>query len=215
MLKEYPSVHTFSIQSAFKYDYEVNEVKDAINAINQSDTFPAQKIDKEKVLELIDRYAKAYETNVLMHAALINRVSKYVPSRRLRKLHIGLFGYNRRLKGESLPRAITFTSTLYSLGCPPELFGLEALNEQDLAFVRDSIINFDEDILESLRYFNPSSPCVSQELAQWIKKYFPHYSTDERHLKVTNYIIEKVEQHQHHDLDALILQAASFRRFLG
>jgi len=101
------------------------------------------------------------------------------------------------------------------LGCPPELFGLESLSEKDLAFIRESIINFDEDILESLRYFNPASPCVSQELAQWINHHYPNHPTDERHLKVTNYIIEKVEQHQHHDLEALILQAASFRRFLG
>ena len=215
VLKEYPSVHTFSIQSAFKYDYDVNEVKDAIKTINQSKTTYAQKLDKKRVLTFIDHYAKAYETCVLTHAALINRVSKYVPSRRLRKLHIGLFGYNRRLKGESLPRVITFTATLYSLGCPPELFGLESLSEHDLAFVRESIINFDEDILESLRYFNQASPCVSPELAQWISKHYPNHPKDERHLKVTNYIIEKVEQHQHHDLEALILQAASFRRFLG
>lgn len=215
VIKEYPSVHTFSIQSAFKYDYDVNEVKDAIQTIHQSHTYPAQKLDRKKALDLIEHYSKAYETCVLTHAALINRVAKYIPARRLRKLHIGLFGYNRNLKGESLPRAITFTATLYSLGCPPELFGLESLNDNDLLFVRESVINFEEDVLEALRYFNPVSPCVSQELARWIKQHFPNHPTDERHLKVTNYIIEKVKHHQHHDLETLILQAASFRRFLG
>jgi phosphoenolpyruvate carboxylase len=215
VLAEYPSVHTFTIQSAFKYDYDVNEVKDAIKTLHQSQTKAPHHLDKDKVLELIDRYGSAYESHVLAHAPLINRVSKYVPSRRLRKLHIGLFGYSRRVQGESLPRVITFTATLYSLGCPPELFGLESLTEADLTFIRKHIINFDEDILTALCYYNPASPCVSNELKTFISKHFSHHETDANHLKVTNYIIDKVNAHQHHDLEALIIQAASFRRFLG
>ncbi len=215
VIKEYPSVHTFTIQSAFKYDNDVNEVKAAIDTIHASATSAPQKIDAQIALELIERYGKAHETHVLANATLINRLAKYVPSRRLRKLHIGLFGYSRRLKGESLPRVITFTAALYSLGCPPELFGLESLNEADLTFIRKHIVNFDDDILVALKYYNPSSPCVSDSLKAFILKHFPDYESDANHLKVSNFIIEKVSSYQHHDLEALIIQAASFRRFLG
>lgn len=215
VLNEYPSVHTFTLQSAFKYDHDVNEVKQAIQEINQSQTHAPHVLDEAEALTFIERYAKAYETHVLTHAPLINRVAKYVPNRRLRKLHIGLFGYSRQLKGESLPRVITFTATLYSLGCPPELFGLESLSKADLEYVRKHILNFDEDILEALKYFNPSSPCVSEALKTWINTYFPHHETHPSHLKVTDYIIERVNKHQHHDLEALIIQAASYRQFLG
>jgi phosphoenolpyruvate carboxylase len=155
VIKEYPSVHTFTIQSAFKYDNDVNDVKAAIETIHASTTSAVEKIDAQIALELIERYSQAHESHVLANATLINRLAKYVPSRRLRKLHIGLFGYSRRLKGESLPRVITFTAALYSLGCPPELFGLESLTEADLIFVRKHIVNFDDDILAALKYYNP------------------------------------------------------------
>jgi len=38
-----------------------------------------------------------------------------------------LFGYSRNIKGVNLPRAITFASTFYSLGIPPEFIGCRAL----------------------------------------------------------------------------------------
>jgi phosphoenolpyruvate carboxylase len=215
VLQEYPSVHTFTIQSAFKYDHDVNDVISAIDTINQAKSHPAQAIDRDSALDLIHRYSHAHENHVLANASLINRLAKYVPSRRLRKLHIGLFGYSRRLKGESLPRVITFTAALYSLGCPPELFGLECLSDQDLRFVREHIHNFDEDILTALKYYNPASPCVNEELKAFISKHFTDHKTDAHHLKVSNFIIEKVNAYQHHDLEALIVQAASFRKFLG
>ena len=215
VLTEYPSVHTFTIQSAFKYDHEVNEVKAAIDIIHSSETKSPLKINSDIALELIERYGRAYESHVLANVPLINRLAKYVPSRRLRKLHIGLFGYSRRLKGESLPRVITFTAALYSLGCPPELFGLECLTDEDLKFIRKHIHNFDDDIMTALTYYNPSSPCVSEKLKTFIQENYPDYKSDANHLKVTNFIIEKVQSYQHHDLEALIVQAASFRHFLG
>lgn len=215
VLIEYPSVHTFSIQSAFKYDYDFNEVKTAIDTINNSKTSTPLRVDKKQALDLIERYSQTHQTHVLANTSLINRLAKYVPSRRLRKLHIGLFGYSRQLKGESLPRAITFTAALYSLGCPPELFGLECLSTQDLIFLRQHIHNFDEDILTALKYYNPASPCASEALKSFLQQHFSNHESDTNHLKVTSFIIDKVNSFQHHDLESLIIQAASYRHFLG
>ncbi len=47
----------------------------------------------------------------------------------MRKPHLGLFGYSRRISKSQLPRAIPFTCALYTLGFPPEFLDLEILNE--------------------------------------------------------------------------------------
>ena len=38
-------------------------------------------------------------------APLVNKMAKFIPKRRDRKLHTGLFGYARSLDGVTLPRA--------------------------------------------------------------------------------------------------------------
>ena len=68
-----------------------------------------------------------------------------------------LFGYGRSLDGVggvTLPRAIGFTASLYSIGVPPELLGLAALTDVDLAFVREVYPSLDEDISAALRFTN-------------------------------------------------------------
>ena len=61
----------------------------------------------------------AYQSRIEELAPLINSVAQYVPRRRARKLHIGLFGYSRNVKGKAMPRAIPFAAAFYSLGIPP------------------------------------------------------------------------------------------------
>lgn len=212
---EYPSVYTFTIQSAFKYDYEPDQVRNAIDELEARQVLPAQPIDESYALDLIERYGEAYSTHAINNADIINRVAKSIPSRRKRKLHTGLFGYARNMGGVSLPRAITFTAVLYSLGCPPELFGLESLTTDDLNFLKKNYINFEADILDALKFYNPKSPCVTPSLANAIDRLFCGYSVDRPHLKITSLIIESLARNQSNDLTELVLQAAQRRHFLG
>ncbi|WP_243670001.1 phosphoenolpyruvate carboxylase [Methanoculleus chikugoensis] len=83
-----------------------------------------------------------------------------MPERRKRKLHIGLFGYARSTGGITLPRAIKFTAALYSIGLPPEVLGLDALDDADIGFLRDTYINFDEDLRAAARFLNTETGFV-------------------------------------------------------
>lgn len=124
-LEQYAGVATYSIQSAFRYDYELKDVRKALAAIH--DQAPRKKVvsvppdDVRVIVELSKTFTAMWKSAIESIAPLINQVAAYVPQRRERLQHIGLFGYSRGIGKVRLPRAIGFTAALYSIGVPPEL----------------------------------------------------------------------------------------------
>lgn len=132
-LQEYRGLSTVTIQSAFRYDYTTEQVKEGIQTLNQrlpngTPDFIGEEEEKA-LLGILGKCRKQYELQIEALAPFINAVAAYVPARRTRKLHIGLFGYSRCVAGTCLPRAISFASALYSAGIPPEFIGMKALNQ--------------------------------------------------------------------------------------
>ena len=214
VVEEYPSTHTFTIQSAFKYDNPPEEIIESIRILQERKTGLPHYIDEEKCLEIIRKYSKEYKRQVAELAPVINEIAGYIPSRRKRKLHIGLFGYSRDVEGISLPRAITFTAALYSVGLPPEILALNALNKDDLEFVREVYVHFDDDLRDSLKYFNPDTRFLPKALKAKVKDILD-FETDEEHKEITNYIATSVKENKTKDLGEYVLKAASLRKFLG
>ena len=212
---EYPSTQTFSIQSAFKYDNPPKKVIAAIDKLKRRQRELPQKIDVKRATKLIERYAKAYQAQVVKLIPVVNQVAKYVPGRRKRKLHVGLFGYSRDVQGESLPRAIKFTAALYSLGMPPELFALNALKNDDLKFLKDAYINFEGDMRAALRFFNPRTCYLPTGLKKKIKSLKIDYEISKEHKDITDDIIASLKENRTEYLQEYILRAADLRRFLG
>lgn len=132
-LQEYKGLSTVTIQSAFRYDYPTEQVKECIQTLNQRlpngepETIDQQ--EEEILLAILGKCRLQYEREIEVIAPFINSVAAYVPQRRARKLHIGLFGYSRCVAGVCLPRAISFASALYSCGLPPEFIGMRALTK--------------------------------------------------------------------------------------
>lgn len=124
---EYAGVRTTTIQSAFRYDYPKEDVITAISKIEK--IFPTTETriidaNEEKIIiETIPLFEQAYRITIEKIAKTINDVSLMLPKRRERVQHIGLFGYSRGVGKVKLPRAITFTGSLYSIGIPPEIIG--------------------------------------------------------------------------------------------
>lgn len=213
LVKEYPSAHTFTIQSSFKYDHPTPEVIAGIEKLKSSRRSKPPEIEEEKFLELINRYSKEYEKQILSLAPFINKVAKHVPARRKRKLHIGLFGYSRDVGGVSLPRAISFTCALYSLGIPPEILGLNALNEADFSFLNEYYFNFEKDLKDALQYLNYDSPLIPEPLK--CKLALIDYEIDTEHEIITKQLMDFLKHDQTERIPELILRAASLRKFLG
>jgi phosphoenolpyruvate carboxylase len=220
VLQEYPSVQTFTVQSAFKYDNPVEEVIEAIEKIKKHRVGQTMKVVEKRALDIIKRYTGEYQAIIKEMAPLINEVAKYVPSRRERKLHIGLFGYAREMKGISLPRAIQFTAALYSIGLPPEIFGLGSLKDEDVDFIKEVYIYFEEDLQDALHYLNENSlkllpPKIRNNIKSFLKRHGFAIDPDPEYKKLTDNIRDLIESRSQQNIQEMVINAAHRRRFLG
>lgn len=212
---EYPSVKTFTVQSAFKYDHAPTKVMNAIRYLRDRGVRPAQEMDEESCHSVTARYSAEYQRQVQALAPVINSVARFVPARRKRKLHVGLFGYSRDLGGTQLPRAISFTASLYSLGVPPELLGLSALTPADLPHVRSMYRHFDADLEDALRFADLESPFMPSEVRSAIENLGLASSVDGEHREIVRQISQLTLDEQNDNVADLVVRAASLRHFLG
>lgn len=214
--KEYPSIQTFTLQSAFKYDYPLDEVRDAVKFLNtEYQPSRAALIDDESALALAEPYTQVYKQQVMALAPMVNRMSKHIPKRRDRKLHTGLFGYARSLDGVTLPRAISFTAAMYSLGIPPELLGLTAFTPATYSRAREVYFFFEEDLKDALRGLNPDSPYVPEGLLAKLDELGIRYEVDPEQKAQTDAILKAISDGKTDRIQELVLMAAQARRFLG
>lgn len=212
---EYPSVVTFTIQSAFKFDHPIEQVRAACEHLRSRTIGEARQVDAERAIALIDRYSEVYRDRIVDLAPEINRMAKSVPSRRARKLHIGLFGYAREMGGVTLPRAISFTCALYSLGLPPELIAFEALTDDDLTFVREAYPSFQAKISEALTYVDFDGPLMTDTLRAALNRAGFDYEPNTEHLDIVRRLRDASSRGDVGQIADLVLRAARVRRFLG
>lgn len=162
-LQQYAGVATYSIQSGFRYDYEIKDVRKALKLIHEQ--APKMKVmhvspnDAKHIAELAELFTNLWRPAIESIAPLINQVAALVPQRRERLQHIGLFGYSRGVGKVRLPRAIGFTAALYSVGVPPELIttgrGLRLAHKRGLGDVIEKYYPaLRDDIQHAGKYLN-------------------------------------------------------------
>ena len=216
VMEEYPDVQTFTVQSAFKYDHPVASVLSAINKLAATGVTRGYDIDEGKCLEIIDKVSLEYRSAVEHLAPLINRVAAYVPRRRMRKLHVGLFGYARSIGSTSLPRVISFCAACYSIGLPPEILGLKSLSGDDLACLKDMHVNFPEDMRTAMSYFNEEVLTIlPEEVKESLRLDWGPCQANQEHRAVTSRIIRALRSQGCGDVQRMLVEAAHIRKFLG
>ena len=217
-IQGYPSVHTYTLQSAFKYDYDMKDVSNAVDFLNNSKPGKPVEVDEKKCISIIEKLIPSYQKQVKLLEPLIKEMAQYVPSRRKRKLHIGLFGYSRNVSGVQLPRAITVCASLYSYGLPPEILGLDSLTSNEIDYIRDIYSNFDADLKDSLKYLNEENlKTLPKEISGFIKEAsrIVDYEEDASHKKITSIIIDNLKKKDYKLLSENIVRAGFIRGFLG
>lgn len=216
ILEEYPDIQTFTIQSAFKYDHPVPSVISAINKLKASQMMRGYDIDEGKCIEIIDKVAIEYKRIIEHLAPIINYVAGFVPRRRMRKLHVGLFGYARSIGKVALPRVISFCAACYSIGLPPEILGLNVLTPADIACMKDMHVNFMFDMKTAMSYFNEDVLTIlPDEVKSSLKLDWGDYKINPEHKAITSRIVKAVRDKDSSNLQGMLVEAAHIRKFLG
>jgi phosphoenolpyruvate carboxylase len=220
-LKGYPSVQTFTVQSAFKFDYPEELVKSAVATIKKAERkAPILVEDESHLMPIIDKISKKFVSQVERLSPLINHVAAFVPARRKRRLHVGLFGYQRAVKGKRLPRAIGFCASFYSIGLPPELLGLATLNAHDIKIIIEHYPNFIHDLRASLMYFDWQSlsllpPKIADDIQKTVRLLKIDPEPNLIHQALVRALHKLLEREDHSAISEIISQAARERKFLG
>jgi phosphoenolpyruvate carboxylase len=215
---EYPSVQTFTIQSSFKYDHPERVVRESIESLNNTKRGKPLFIDERGAFGMIGKVMGEYQKEVEALAFLVNKICKYVPKKRARKLHIGLFGYARSVKGITLPRAIDFCASLYSLGIPPELLGLSALSERDFDALRDIYVHVEEDLEDAFCFANKNNfKYLSKDMRRRLEKALKLVDSErnKEYEEITERIAKDLRKGNYVNMSENIQKAAIMRSFLG
>jgi len=237
VIEEYGGIRTITIQSAFKYDYPTTEAKKAIKFIQKTlpKLSPRHLPDDEikNIKSINEIFSGHYKKTIEPLAPLINKLSKYIPARRERMLHIGLFGYSRGMGKIKLPRAITFTSVFYSLGVPPEFIGTgrgleEAKKNGSLPLIKKLYLNLERDLIHAGKYLNKENLTLLAKKNPFFKqivedvkkteeilgiKFGPQKDKHLLHRNLTSNIYYKMKMKGDPSPD--IVEAAKIRKSLG
>lgn len=150
----YAGVKTFTIQSALRYDHGAEKTKAVVNSLKSNGGKQGERNfapeDIEFMKECIGIFTKYYMDTFVKTINTVGVLSKYIPKNRDRlasaktgleyireianmqdiadlvedqKLKKELLMINTNVKC-SVPRAISFTSAMYTIGLPPEFVGV-------------------------------------------------------------------------------------------
>jgi len=236
-IQEYSGIRTITIQSGFRYDYPLPDVKKAIRYIEETLpklTFtPLTEKEIKDIHWVNETFGKYYKSTVEKAAKIINQVAAQIPGRRERMLHIGLFGYSRGIGKVSLPRAIKFTGSLYSIGVPPEFIGMgrglrDAVKEGKIKTIEKHYMNLRADFIHAGKYLNKENlnelartyP-VFREVKQDVQEVENYLGVELGPLKTKHYIYRNLvssiylRHKEKQDFSSEMEEAAALRRSLG
>ncbi len=236
-LEHYKGVKTISIQSAFRYDYPMKDVKNALNYIQNTlaDSQSVQIPDNEfhELYELCKIFSDYYRNTIELVAPRINAMAKFIPSRRERVQHIGLFGYGREVGKVNLPRAIKFTAACYSMGFPPEFVGtgralkkIKSLGKLDL--LKKHFPSLGHELRHAGKYLNRKNLQDWAKRESWAEDLLEDillsenilgidFGPNKNHHYLHEILTSKIKLKQEMDIDLKedILEAALLRKSLG
>lgn len=234
--KEFAGLRTITLQSAFRYDYPLEKVKEAVDYLNRNLAKGEVELlsapDQKTLNKIAENSSNIYKKAIKQIAPGMSDFFEAVPKRRERRQHIGLLAYKRSSGGQVLPRAITFTCGFYSIGVPPEFIAsgrtLASLSEQELDLIKNFSPNLISDFIRAGRFLNKdilnklasSDPGWAgikediEKLSHILKiEFAPQTAEQKEHISLSTKIFAARKDQD--KLQTLIGQAAVLRKSLG
>ncbi len=213
----YPSVQTYTLQSAFKYDYDESAVRNAVEELHSTKRSAPIPVDEEKCMEIINKLSEEYRKQIRLVLPLIQELSIYIPARRKRKMHIGLYRYSRQVEGMNLPRAIPFCAVLYSVGIIPDAIGLNALSAKDIEYLYEIYPNFEQDYGAALQYLNLDNlkkfPELEKKMNESLK--MVKFESNKEYASISSAFLDNISKRNFRKAEDNIAEMARIRGFLG
>ncbi len=235
---EYQGIRTVTLQSAFRYDYPLEKVKKAVAYLEENlplhEATSISKTEETKLLAIVHEAEKEYKKVIEGIAPFVGLVAPFIPERRERFQHVGLFGYSRGNGATVLPRAISFTAALYSLGVPPEFIGTGkaiayAKHMHQLPLLEKYYVNLKKDLREAGRFLHKENlHKLAKKSSAWqeildnvriIEEYIgtplgPTTEQEKRHAFITEKILTELPN-KDKVISQYIKQAALLRKSMG
>jgi phosphoenolpyruvate carboxylase len=218
----YPSVQTFTLQSAFKYDHPPSEVRRAIELLRQRPRLAPLEVAKDgRLVEIMERAVARYREELRAIGPLVAKLTPLVPKRRLRRLHVGLFGYGRDPADLALPRAITFCAGLTSIGLPPEALAMAGLNDDDWGYVCTRLPQLRDELAAAMPWLDGSivddvPPVVAESVLVAARRFDLAALSDGQHLELSRSIRRQaLAGAASVGPSELVLRAGAVRHYLG
>jgi phosphoenolpyruvate carboxylase len=221
VLDLYPSVQTYTLQSAFKYDNPSDRVRRAIGALKgRPRGSPIPIADDARVMAILERVRARYRAELRAVIDLVGMVEPYVPKRRLRRLHVGLFGYGRGSDNLTLPRAITFCAGLTAIGLPPEFLGLAAVSDDDWSYLCERIPSFATELEAAVPWLDETAadgqPETVKESVHTACRRFDYAGLRSgEHLEIARATRGQLASGSRAGVADLVIRAGALRHYLG
>lgn len=235
-LDEMPGVRTATIQSSFRYDNALEEVKAAVSELEAKLPKTQPKIinqaDQDQLVAIAELSSAKYQSSLQEIIGEMQPIFRAIPKRRDRRQHIGLLAYGRSVSGEKLPRAITFTGGFYSIGIPPEFIGLgralREMNSKQLEILKDNYKSLANDLVQAGRFLNKDNlKNLAKQNAGWNQiisdvesaetildlSFAPETADEKAHQQLSLEILNT--RNNPEKLSQLIEESASLRKSIG
>ncbi len=229
-------LRTVTIQSSFRFDYSLANIKKALDTLNKllpdSQPVTLSRQERSNIQQIIALSESAYQQTIRKILPDMQNFFSAMPKRRERRQHIGLLSYGRKMSDLKLPRAITFTGAFYAIGVPPELIGLgrimRALDNDQKTLLFNLLPDFVNDVQYAGRYLNRDNlRTLAARNSAWAEikkdileleqilgiKLTPHTHSEKSHRHVSSSVL--LMKNNRRALPRLIEETAALRNFLG